>query len=167
MATTTFGQRFTITPVHLVNAYCAIANGGNLMKPRLIKELRDSEGNIVEKFEPEVIRQVISKETSNTMRELLEGVVSEGTGRNAYVKGYRVAGKTGTSETLEEGVYIASFAAFAPADNPVISVLVMLNHPTGHSYYGGQIAAPVAGRIIEDTLDYLNIERRYTKKMKK
>ncbi len=164
MATTTFGQRFTITPVHLVNAYCAIANGGNLMKPRLIKELRDSEGNIVEKFEPEVIRQVISKETSNTMRELLEGVVSEGTGRNAYVKGYRVAGKTGTSETLEEGVYIASFAAFAPADNPVISVLVMLNHPTGHSYYGGQIAAPVAGRIIEDTLDYLNIERRYTKK---
>ena len=103
MATTTFGQRFTITPVHLVNAYCAIANGGNLMKPRLIKELRDSEGNIVEKFEPEVIRQVISKETSSAMRELLEGVVSEGTGRNAYVKGYRVAGKTGTSETLEEG----------------------------------------------------------------
>lgn len=164
MATTTFGQRFTITPVHLVNAYCAIANGGNLMKPRLVKELRDSEGNIVEKFQPEVIRQVISKETSGTMRELLEGVVSEGTGRNAYVKGYRVAGKTGTSETLEEGVYIASFAAFAPADNPVISVLVMLNHPTGHSYYGGQIAAPVAGRIIEDTLDYLNIERRYTEK---
>lgn len=164
MATTTFGQRFTITPVHLVNAYCAIANGGNLMRPRLVKELRDSEGNIVEKFEPEVIRQVISKETSSAMRELLEGVVSEGTGRNAYVRGYRVAGKTGTSETLEEGVYIASFAAFAPADNPVISVLVALNHPTGHSYYGGQIAAPVAGRIIEDTLDYLNIERRYTEK---
>ena len=86
----------------------------------------------------EVIRQVISKETSSAMRELLEGVVSEGTGRNAYVRGYRVAGKTGTSETLEEGVYIASFAAFAPADNPVISVLVAPNHPTGHSYYGGR-----------------------------
>lgn len=164
MATTTFGQRFTITPVHLVNSYCVIANGGNLMKPRLVKELRDNEGNVVEKFEPEVIRQVISKETSNTMRELFEGVVSEGTGRNAYVKGYRVAGKTGTSETLQEGVYIASFAAFAPADNPVIAILVMLDHPTGHSYYGGQIAAPVAGKIIEDTLDYLNIERRYTEK---
>ena len=167
MATTTFGQRFTITPVHLVNSYCTIANGGNLMKPRLVKELRDSDGNIVEKFEPEVIRQVISKETSNTMRELFEGVVSEGTGRNAYVKGYRVAGKTGTSETLEEGVYIASFAAFAPADNPVISILVMLDHPTGHSYYGGQIAAPVAGKIIEDTLEYLNVERRYTEKDEK
>ncbi|MDQ2086883.1 penicillin-binding transpeptidase domain-containing protein [Herbivorax sp. ANBcel31] len=164
MATTTFGQRFTITPVHLINAYNAIANGGNLIKPRLVRELRDNDGNIVKKYETEVVRQVISKETSNTMRELFEGVVSEGTGRNAYVKGYRVAGKTGTSETLEDGVYIASFAAFAPADNPVISVLVALDYPTGHSYYGGQIAAPVAGKIVEDTLDYLNIERRYTER---
>ncbi|NSW90516.1 MAG: PASTA domain-containing protein [Firmicutes bacterium] len=169
MAVASFGQRFQITPIQLITAYAAIANGGYLMKPRLIKELRDSQGNIVEKFEPEVVRQVISRETSETLREILEGVVSMGTGRNAYVKGYRVAGKTGTSETTEsktKGRYIASFSAFAPADNPVINVLVILDYPTGYSYMGGVIAAPVAGKLIEDILNYLGVERRYTEKDK-
>ena len=129
MAAASFGQRFTITPMQLVTAYTAIANGGKLMKPRLVKELTDSEGNIVKKFEPEIVRTVISKRTSDTVREILEGVVSIGTGKNAYIKGYRVAGKTGTSETTESGVYTASFMAFAPADNPVICVLVALYDP--------------------------------------
>lgn len=166
MAVASFGQRFTITPIQLITAYTAIANGGNLVKPRLVKELVDSEGNIVEKLEPEVVRQVISKKTSDILRDILEGVVSEGTGKNAYVKGFRVAGKTGTSETTESDRYIASFSAFAPADNPVICVLVVLDDPDGESHMGGVVAAPVAGKIIEDTLNYLGVERRYTEKDK-
>lgn len=164
IAVASFGQRFQITPVQLISAYGAIANGGKLMKPRIVKELTDAEGNVVEKFEPEVVRNVISQKTSEDLREILEGVVSEGTGKNAYVKGYRVAGKTGTSETIEDGVYVASFSAIAPADNPVICVLVALFNPTGDSYYGGVIAAPVAGKIVEDTLNYLGVERRYNEK---
>lgn len=116
-----------------------------------------------------MVRQVISRKTSDTLREILEGVVSEGTGRNAYVKGYRVAGKTGTSETTEtktERRYIASFSGFAPADNPVVNVLVILDHPTGYSYMGGVIAAPVVGGLMEDILNYLGVERRYTEKDK-
>jgi stage V sporulation protein D (sporulation-specific penicillin-binding protein) len=136
MAAASFGQRFTITPMQLITSYTAIANGGKLMKPRLVRELTDSEGNIIKKFEPEVIRPVISKKTSETLSEILEGVVSIGTGKNAYVKGYRVAGKTGTSETTEEGVYTASFMAFAPADNPVVCVLVALFNPQGGLIYG-------------------------------
>jgi len=166
MAAASFGQRFTITPIQLITAYTAIANDGKLMKPRLVKELTDSEGNIVKKFEPEVIRTVISKETAQTVREILEGVVSEGTGKNAYVKGYRVAGKTGTSQTTEQGVYTASFCSFAPADNPSICVLVALFDPKGESHMGGAIAAPVAGKIIEDTLSYLGVERRYSEQDK-
>ncbi len=164
MATASFGQRFTITPIQLITAYGAIANGGNLMKPRVVKELTDDEGNVVKKYEPEVVRKVISKQTSDTLRDILEGVVSDGTGRNAYVMGYKVAGKTGTSETLETGVYVASFSAFAPADNPVICALVALDNPQGDTYYGGQIAAPIAGQIVEDTLLHLGVDRRYTDK---
>jgi len=107
---------------------------------------------------------LFQKKTCQTLLDVLEGVVSEGTGRNAYVKGYRVAGKTGTSETDVEGVYVASFAAIAPADNPRICVLVALDNPRGESYYGGTIAAPVAGKIVEETLSYLGVERRYTDK---
>lgn len=164
MAVASFGQRFTITPIQMATAYNAIANGGKLMKPRLVKELTDSEGNVVKKFEPEVARNVISKQTSDALRGMLEGVVAEGTGMNAYVKGYRVAGKTGTSQTTESDVYVASFAAFAPADNPVVNVLVALFDPKGESFGGGTVAGPVVGKIIEDTLDYLGIERRYTEK---
>jgi stage V sporulation protein D (sporulation-specific penicillin-binding protein) len=169
MAVASFGQRFQITPIQLITAYSAIANGGYLVKPRLVKELRDSQWNIVEKFETEVIRQVISNDTSKTLRGILEGAVTYGTGKNAYIKGYRVAGKTGTSETLEsasKGRYIASFSAFAPADNPVVNVLVILDYPTGFSYMGGVIAAPVAGSILEDVLNYLGVERYYTEKDK-
>lgn len=170
MAVASFGQRFQITPIQLISAYGAIANGGKLMKPRIIKELTDSEGNIVKKYEPEVVRNVISKKTSELLRNILEGVVSVGTGKNAYVPGYKVAGKTGTSETTEtpkNGRYIASFSAIAPADDPVICALVVLDYPTGDSYYGGTIAAPVAGKLVEDILNYLGVERRYNEMDKK
>jgi stage V sporulation protein D (sporulation-specific penicillin-binding protein) len=169
MATASFGQRFQISPIQLITAYGAIANGGKLMKPRLVKELTDSDGNTVRKFEPEVVRTVISKQTSDTLKDILEGVVSEGTGSNAYIKGLRVAGKTGTSETLQtksQGRYIASFMAFAPADNPVMSLLVILDHPNVYPHTGGMIAAPVAGKLAEDILTYLQVERKYSEKDK-
>ena len=169
MAVSSFGQRFTISPLQLITAYCAIANGGNLMKPLLVKQISDSEGNIIEKSEPQVVRKVISKQTSDTLRGLLEGVVSEGTGRNAYISGYRIAGKTGTSETTEtdtEGRYIASFACFAPADDPAVALIVILDHPQFYPHTGGTIAAPVAGKLMEEILDYMGIEREYTEKDK-
>jgi len=164
MAVASFGQRFTITPLQLATAYTAVVNGGKLMKPRLVKELTDSDGNVVKKFEPEVVRTVISKETSDTVREILEGVVStpNGTGNNAYVKGYRIGGKTGTSQTTQSDVHIASFCGFTPADNPVIITLVVLFDPRGESYMGGVVAAPLAGKIMEDVLNYLQVERKYT-----
>ena len=170
MATASFGQRFQVTPLQIVSAYSAVVNGGNLMTPRLIKELRDENGTVVQSFEPELKRVAISKSTSDQARDILEGTVSEGTGRNAYVQGYRVAGKTGTSETLETptiGRYIASFAGFAPADDPKIVVLVVLDNPQGGAYYGGTVAAPVAGRIFEQTLNYLGVERIYTEEDRK
>lgn len=173
LAVAGFGQRFQISPIQLATAYCAIANGGNLMKPMLVKQISDSNGNIIQKFEPQVIRKVISEETSRTVRTILEGVVSEGTGKNAYVSGYRIAGKTGTSETLQtesEGRYVVSFAAIAPADKPEIVVLVVLDHPQVemHLRSGGILAAPVAGKLCEDILEYLQVERQYSEEdMKK
>lgn len=166
MAAASFGQRFTVTPIQLISAYSAVANGGKLIKPHIVKELTNSNGNVVQKYEPEFIRNVISKQTSEEVREILEGVVSTGTGRNAYIKGYRVAGKTGTSETTEANRFIASFSALAPADNPVICALVVLDDPKGESHMGGVIAAPVAGKLVEDILNYLEVERRYTEKDK-
>jgi len=164
MAVASFGQRFTITPLQLATAYTAIVNGGKLMRPRLVKELTDSDGNVVIKYEPEVVRTVISKQTSDVMRNILEGVVGDpkGTGNNAYVRGYRVGGKTGTSETTKDDVYIASFCGFAPANDPRVIVLVALFDPKGDSHMGGVIAAPVVGEIIENTLSYMQVERQYT-----
>lgn len=164
MAVASFGQRFTITPLQLITGYTAIVNGGNLMKPRLVKELTDNDGNVVKRFEPEVVRSVISKKTSDTERGILEGVVStpNGTGNGAYVKGYRIGGKTGTSQTTQKDVHIASFCGFAPADDPQIICLVVLFDPKGESYMGGTIAAPLAGKIIEDILNYRQVERQYT-----
>lgn len=169
MAVASFGQSLNVTPIQMITSYSAIANGGKLVKPHIVKELTDSKGNVVKKIEPEVTRNVISRKTSDMLRDIMEGVVTNGTGTAAYVKGYRVAGKTGTSQTVENGVrseerYIASFAAVAPADNPVISVLVVLDQPSINSHSGGVVAGPVAAHIIEQTLEYLGVERRYTEK---
>jgi stage V sporulation protein D (sporulation-specific penicillin-binding protein) len=160
MSVASFGQRFTVTPIQMITAFSAIANGGTLVKPKIIKELTDQDGNIVKQYETEVVRKVISEKTAARVRDLLRGVVSEVTVKNANVAGYYVAGKTGTSQTTEEGHYIASFLGMAPADNPVICVLVILDNPKGPYYYGGTIAAPVAGEIIEDVLSYLKVQRR-------
>jgi stage V sporulation protein D (sporulation-specific penicillin-binding protein) len=148
----------------MITAVAAVANDGNMMRPRIIRALQDREGNVVEEFEPEISRQIVSRETSATLRNVLERAVSEGTGSNAYASGYRVAGKTGTSEKLPRGNerYIASFVGFAPADSPILAVIVILDEPTTGVYYGGVIAAPVAGRILSESLAYLNIEPQFT-----
>lgn len=164
LATSSFGQSFQITPLQMIAGVGAVANDGKLMRPHLVKQLTDSNNNIVTEFESEFVRQTISKETSETLRSILETVVSKGTGSGAYIKGFRVAGKTGTSEKLPRGngKYIASFAGFAPADNPQVVCLVLLDEPSAGLYYGGQIATPVVRNILEDTLNYLGVEPAYT-----
>ncbi len=165
LATSSFGQSFNVTPLQMVTMVSAIANGGKLMKPHLVKQLVDSNGNVVEEIQPKVVRQVVSEETSKTMCTILESVVSEGGGKNAYLAGYRIAGKTGTSEKQPRGngKYVASFVGFAPADDPEIVCLVILDQPpVGNTYYGGLIAAPVVKNILEESLQYLGVEPEYT-----
>ncbi len=164
LATASFGQGQKVTPLQLISAVSAIANGGTLMKPYLVKELTNEEGTVVEKFEPTVVRQIVSEETSKTVRALLENAVNTGSGQNAYIKGYRVAGKTGTSEKIPrgQGKYIASFVGFAPANDPQIACLMVVDEPLQGSYYGGAVAAPAVGKIMEDTLKYLGVEPQYT-----
>ena len=164
LATSSFGQGFSITPIQLISAISAVVNGGNLMKPQIVKEIRNS-GGIVKSFYPEIVNRVISEKTSATMRNVLEQVVADpkGTGKNAYIKGYRLGGKTGTSEKgRNNNKRIASFVGFAPADDPQLICLVMLDEPQVANKYGGTIAAPVVGRILEESLDYLGVERQYT-----
>ena len=164
VATSSFGQGFSITPMQLITAVSAVINGGNLMKPQIVKEIRNDSG-VVKSYQPEIVNRVISEETSKTMREILESVVSSpnGSGKNAYIKGYRIGGKTGTSEKgRNNDKRIASFIGFAPADDPQIVCLVMMDEPQVPVRYGGTIAAPVVGSIIEETLEYLGIERQYT-----
>ncbi len=169
LAVSSFGQAFTVTPLQMITAFSAIANGGKLYKPHLIKEIINSDNIVVSRNEPELVRQPISEETSQVMRGILESVVSEGGGKNAYLAGYRIAGKTGTSEKVPRGngKYIASFISFAPADDPQIACLVILDEPApGNVYYGGMIAAPVVKNIMEETLQYLGVEPRYTEEEK-
>jgi len=134
------------------------------MKPQIVKEIRNS-GGIVKSFYPEIVNRVISEQTSATMRNILEQVVADpkGTGKNAYIKGYRLGGKTGTSEKgRNNDKRIASFVGFAPADDPQLICLVMLDEPQVANKYGGTIAAPVVGSILEESLEYMGVERQYT-----
>ncbi len=170
LATTSFGQSVTVTPLQIITAVSAIANGGTLYKPHVVREIVNSDNIVMEKNEPEVVRQVISEETSKTMCSILESVVSQGGGKNAYLAGFRIAGKTGTSEKIPRGnqKYIASFIGFAPADNPKVACLVILDQPEiGMTYYGGMIAAPVVKNILEETLLYLEVEPQYSEDEKK
>lgn len=168
LASTSFGQSFRISPIQLITAVCAIANGGKLMQPYVVDSVVDTEGNIISKTEPTVRRQVISESTAQTVRNMMEAVVEGGTGKNAYIPGYRVAGKTATSEKLdaEEGTdvmkYVASFVCFAPADDPKVAILVGIDEPPGNYRGGGVLAAPVAKEVMESTLKYLNVEPQYT-----
>ena len=164
LATSSFGQSITVTPLQMITAVSAVANGGTLYKPHLVREIVNSDNIVIEQKQPEMVRQVISEETSKTMCSILESVVSKGGGKNAYLAGYRIAGKTGTSEKIPRGnqKYIASFIGFAPADNPKVACLVILDQPAaGMPYYGGVIAAPVVKNILEETLQYIGVEPKY------
>ena len=157
LATISFGQGISVTPLQLLTATCAVANDGKLMKPYLVRNIMNNDGDIIHEFEPKLLRQVVSKNTSEEMRNILEGVVTNGTGGNAKIEGYKVAGKTGTSEKYVDGKYISSFIGFAPADNPEVAILVTLDEPQG-IYYGGQTAGPAFKQIMEETLKYLGIK---------
>ena len=165
VSSSSFGQTFQVSAIQMITGVSAIANGGNLMQPYVVKSMLDEDGNTVFEAEPTVKRSVVSQSTSDAVLAMMEKVVSEGTGKNAYVPGYRVAGKTGTSEKLTvDGEYIASFVGCAPADDPKIAVLIVIDEPQGYVHGGGAIAAPVAGRVIEETLKYMNIDPVYSAK---
>ncbi|WP_352400913.1 penicillin-binding transpeptidase domain-containing protein [Anaerotignum sp.] len=165
LATMSFGQSFQITPLQLLRAASSIVNGGYLVTPHFAKGIADEEGNLVEEFQYEKGEQVISEKTSETMKMILESVVSQGTGSKAYIPGYRIGGKTATSEKLprRSGKYIASFMSFAPAENPQVLALVLIDEPKG-VYYGGTVAGPVMQELLKNTLPYLGIEPVYTEK---
>lgn len=165
IATSSFGQGFQITPIQLITAISAVINGGERMKPHIVKEIKNEEG-VVKTYEPEVVNRVISKETSDKMREILESVVATpgATGKNAYVKGWRIGGKTATSEKQPRGSdkRIASFMGFAPANDPEVICLLIFDEPQVDNKYGGTIAAPVAGELIDEILEYLGTDRQYS-----
>jgi stage V sporulation protein D (sporulation-specific penicillin-binding protein) len=161
-----FGQGITVTPIQMAMGVAAIANGGYLLKPQLIKEIRGADGKVKKTYHTQVTRQVISAKTSALMRQLLESVVNNGSGNKAFLPGYRIAGKTGTAQKVVQGKagysqLIASFVAFAPADNPRLVAMVILDEPGSTIKYGGVIAAPVAGNIFRDALRYLGVKPQY------
>lgn len=160
LATMTFGQSFQITPIQLATTVSSIVNGGRRITPHLGMAVLDSSGKAVEKFEYEVREGIVSEETSETMRTLLKSVVEEGSGKNGYIEGYSIGGKTATSQTLPRSAnrYISSFLAFAPAEEPQVLGMVVIHDPQG-VYYGGTIAAPVLRDIYDNVLPYLGIEK--------
>jgi len=161
LATMTFGQSFQITPVQLAVMASSVVNGGRRVTPHFGVSIQDQNGNVLKKFSYEVRDGVVSKEVSAQMREILEKVVSEGSGNKAYLEGYRIGGKTATSQTLPRSAhkYISSFLGFAPAENPQVLALVIINNPQG-VYYGGTIASPVVKEIFSNILPYLGIEKK-------
>ena len=161
LATISFGQRFEITPIQLVTAVSSIANGGTSIKPRVVKQIIDSETKEVTDIPVQKGDTVISKETSEKVLSMMESVVSEGTGKNAKVAGYRIGGKTGTSEDgVNTNKYVTSFCGVAPIDNPQVVVLVTLYNPTGEGgHQGGGVAAPVGGQIFSEILPYLEVNK--------
>ncbi len=163
LATMSFGQTFQITPIQLLRAAAAVVNGGRLITPHFAIRTEDDNGFILNTFEWPEGDTVISEETSAQMREILESVVAEGTGNKAQVEGYRIGGKTATSQKLPRGSgkYIASFMSFAPADNPTVMALVLIDEPQGN-YYGGSVAGPVMNDLLSNILPYLNIPKTET-----
>lgn len=159
LATMSFGQSFQITPMQLAATVSSIINGGSRITPHFAKEIRSDEGGLVKRFHYDSKQQIVSEETSDTMRMLLESVVAEGGGSKGQVEGYRIGGKTATSQTLPRSAkqYISSFIGFAPADDPQVLGLVIIAKPTG-VYYGGTIAAPVLQNVFQNILPYLGIE---------
>lgn len=165
LATIGYGHGISVTPIQLLTAVNAIGNDGVLLQPRYVKALTDSDGKVVEAFEPVTVRKVLSSKTASEMREIMEYVVSEGGGGNAKITGYRIGGKTGTANKVENGKYgdnyYSSFIGMAPMDDPKVSILVIVDSPKG-SYYGSIVAAPIAKSILSDVLRYMNISPEYT-----
>lgn len=168
LAVASFGQNFSITPIQMITAACAVCNGGYLVQPHVVKQILDKDGNVVKNFSTTPKRQVISEEVSREMCGLLEENCISGGGSNGYVAGYRAGGKTGTSEKLidvnDDGVddYIASFCGFAPANDPKYAALVFFDAPLAGSYYGSMVAAPVFANIMSEILPYLDVVAQYT-----
>lgn len=159
--TIAFGQRFEVTPIQMVTMVSTIANGGTYIKPRVVKAVIDSRTGERKDIEIEKVDRVISKETSENVLSMMESVVADGTGRNSQVKGYRIGGKTGTSEDgVNTGKYVTSFIGVAPISNPQVAVLVTLYNPTGEGgHQGGGVAAPVGGQIFSEILPYLEVKQ--------
>ena len=173
LAVASFGQRFNVTPIQMITGFSAAINGGYLYQPYAVQTVSDQSGAVVRSTQPTLVRQVISQQTSQRVSAILESVVTEGTGGNAYVAGYRIGGKTGSSETGEEGRTIVSFMGFAPADDPQVVVLIAYDKPqerspgsawstTGVYISGGNMAAPKAGPLIAEILDYMGVEKKYS-----
>ena len=165
LATTSFGQGVSVTPIQQITAVSAAINGGNLYKPYIVKRILEPEtNNIIKEYDKTLVRKVISDETSKKVRYALESVVANGTGRNAYIEGHSVGGKTGTAQKVKNGSYmvgnyIVSFIGFTPADNPEVIVYVAIDYPKGVIQYGGTIAAPIAKEILTDCINILNIPK--------
>ncbi|MBQ4643393.1 MAG: PASTA domain-containing protein [Oscillospiraceae bacterium] len=169
LASCSFGQTFKVTPIQLVTAVSAAVNGGYLYEPYIVQKIISADESVVEEYEPTLVRQVVSEQTSKTVRTILETVVSDGSGRTAAVPGYKIGGKTGTSEKLdqldEEGkvkAYVSSFLAVAPAEDPQIVILLLLDEAQMENPYGSVVAAPVVGAMLADILPYMGIEPKYT-----
>lgn len=164
LATLSFGESSTVTPLQLANVYCALVNGGTLMKPQVAKYLTDSNGTIVKEYAPEPMKTIFSEYTANRVKEMMKTVVTEGTGSAGYVEGYRVAGKTSTS-TIDvgddKGMHVLSFGCYAPSDNPKVVVLVLINKPADKDL-GSSAATRVAARIVSETLEYMGVNRVLT-----
>jgi stage V sporulation protein D (sporulation-specific penicillin-binding protein) len=160
LATISFGQRFEVTPIQMITMVSTIANNGKYVKPRIVKKIINPQTGEETEIEPEYKNQVISEETAQNVLSMMTSVVSEGTGKNARVQGYNVGGKTGTSEDgVNTGKYVTSFIGVAPTDDPQLCILVTLYNPTGESgHQGGTVAAPVAGKILNEVISYLEIE---------
>jgi stage V sporulation protein D (sporulation-specific penicillin-binding protein) len=166
LATIGYGQGISVTPIQMAMGVCAIANGGYLLKPQLVKEITSPDGKVKQRFGRQVIRQVISSKTATLTNQLLQQVVTNGSGLRAYLEGYRVAGKTATADKVSPGIrgyskVISSFVGYAPADHPQVLTLVILDEPDVPVRFGGVIAAPVVGNIFKDTLRYLGVKPRY------
>ena len=163
LATISFGQRFEITPIQMITAVSTIANGGNYIKPKVVKKIVNSVNGEVNMIQPEIEKRVISEETSKKVLSMMESVVAEGTGKNAQVKGYSIGGKTGTSEDgVNTGKYVTSFVGVAPTENPQVVILITLYNPTGEGgHQGGGVAAPIASQVLGEVLPYLQVEKNY------
>lgn len=169
LASESFGQTLRVTPIQMITAISAAVNGGYVYQPHVVKQIQNSDGNVVENIESTLVRQVVSEETSEAICNYLEGVVSEGTGKNAYIPGYRIGGKTGTAGKTDTGEedegkkrYVCSFCGIAPADDPEIAILMIIDEPGVANPYGGTLVAPSVGKMFEEILPYLGVSPSYT-----